>query len=360
MSKLYKLCPGEGAFKNTGGDPMKVEPTPGRNAIRQLHQSAAACLMVLSLVLFMAGRIWVQGTVSDIAGMRTSEEHGHCKTERMLGLFIIDIANADTGSTKSVESVPVALEEALGRVALPVTISVDGKEKSLLTAGRTVRELLAEQNIELGKYDRVCPAPSEPLKAGLLVCIIRVDKKTIISTMPIKAQTIFKRDSSLARGQSKVISQGADGVMEKGYIVYTRDGVETLRKLVSRRVAVQPQKRVLAIGTRASRSSRSTRGYTGEGRMMVMQATGYDPGPGSCGRYADGYTAIGLKAGYGVVAVDPNVIPMRSRLYIEGYGYAIAGDVGGAIKGKRIDLGFDTRREALNFGRRKVKVYIID
>ncbi|MDD3926928.1 MAG: 3D domain-containing protein [bacterium] len=339
---------------------MKVEPTPGHDTVRRLQLSAAACLVVLSIVLFMAGRIWVQGTVSNVTETKTAEERGHYQTKIVLGLFVIDIADADTGSMELVEAAPVALEEGLGRTTLPVTISIDGKEMSLLTAGRTVKELLAEQNIALGKYDRVCPAPTEALKAGLLVRVVRVEKKTVVSTAPIKARTVFRRDYSLERGQSKVVSQGADGVLEKSYVVYTRDGVETLRKQVSRKVAVQPKKKVVAIGTRYSRSSRFTRGYTGEGRMVVMHATGYDPGPGSCGRYADGYTSIGLRAGYGVVAVDPKVIPMRSRLYIEGYGYAIAGDVGGAIKGRRIDLGFDTRREALNFGRRNVKVYIID
>jgi 3D (Asp-Asp-Asp) domain-containing protein len=73
----------------------------------------------------------------------------------------------------------------------------------------------------------------------------------------------------------------------------------------------------------------------------------------------DGTTSIGLRAGYGVVAVDPELIPLRSVLYIEGYGRAIAGDVGSAIKGRRIDLGFEKAREAYRFGRRVVRVYIL-
>ncbi len=70
--------------------------------------------------------------------------------------------------------------------------------------------------------------------------------------------------------------------------------------------------------------------------------------------------AIGLKAEKGVVAVDDTVIPMRSRLYIPGYGFAIAGDRGSAIKGMRIDLCFATYAEAINFGRQPVKVYRLD
>lgn len=95
-------------------------------------------------------------------------------------------------------------------------------------------------------------------------------------------------------------------------------------------------------------------------RKLTMEATAYEPGPVSNGKWSTGYTAIGLKAGLGVVAVDPTVIPLRSRLYIEDYGYAVAGDVGAAIKGNRIDLGFPTVDECVQFGRQKVVVYVLD
>jgi 3D (Asp-Asp-Asp) domain-containing protein len=93
----------------------------------------------------------------------------------------------------------------------------------------------------------------------------------------------------------------------------------------------------------------------------VMEATAYYPGPESCGIYArNGRTYTGKKAGFGTVAVDKRVIPLGTKLYIEGYGYAEATDIGGAIKGNRIDLCFETYREAEMFGRRKVKVYILE
>jgi 3D (Asp-Asp-Asp) domain-containing protein len=61
-----------------------------------------------------------------------------------------------------------------------------------------------------------------------------------------------------------------------------------------------------------------------------------------------------------VVAVDPKFIPLGTRLYVDGYGHAVAGDTGGAIKGAKIDLGFDSNAEAIRFGRRKVTVRILD
>jgi len=94
-------------------------------------------------------------------------------------------------------------------------------------------------------------------------------------------------------------------------------------------------------------------------QKLSMSATAYEPGPHSCGRYASGNTSCGLKAGYGVVAVDPNMIAMGTRLYIEGYGYAVAGDCGGGIKGNRVDLGFLTVEECYQWGVRTVDVYIL-
>lgn len=89
---------------------------------------------------------------------------------------------------------------------------------------------------------------------------------------------------------------------------------------------------------------------------LSMQATAYtaqDPGSGNLTK-REHYLRKGL------VAVDPHIIPLGARLYIEGYGYAIADDIGGAIKGKRIDLAFENRTAALQFGRKTVKVLILD
>ena len=90
-------------------------------------------------------------------------------------------------------------------------------------------------------------------------------------------------------------------------------------------------------------------------RVMTMHASAYsaqDPGNSN-------YTATGSRLKKGIVSVDPRIIPLGTKMFIEGYGYAVADDVGGAIKGSRIDLAFNSRAEALRFGRQTVKVYIL-
>ena len=93
---------------------------------------------------------------------------------------------------------------------------------------------------------------------------------------------------------------------------------------------------------------------TGEWDMV---ATAYFSGGG--GLNGNGITAIGLQARKGICAVDPKVIPLGTRLYIPGYGEALAADTGGWIKGSRIDLVFDSLDDCYRYGRRKIKVYLI-
>ena len=91
-------------------------------------------------------------------------------------------------------------------------------------------------------------------------------------------------------------------------------------------------------------------------RKMIVEATAYSPQDPGLGKY----TARGNLVGYGIIAVDPRVIPLGTRVYIPNYGIAVADDTGGAIVGKRIDIAFDTHREAMSFGRQTIEIYILD
>lgn len=87
-----------------------------------------------------------------------------------------------------------------------------------------------------------------------------------------------------------------------------------------------------------------------------MEATAYTPNDGN----GNGHTALGGFAGKGHAAVDPNVIPLGSIVFIEGYGYAICDDIGGAIHGMIIDVGVDTLDQAYAWGTKpRVTVYLI-
>ncbi len=110
--------------------------------------------------------------------------------------------------------------------------------------------------------------------------------------------------------------------------------------------------RVINTRTYLSSVSRGARN-AGFREAIYMESTAYSPLAGS-------HTASGTEVSVGLVAVDPSVIPLGTRLYVEGYGYAYAADTGGAIKGDRIDLFFDSEWQCEQWGRRTVKVYILE
>jgi len=93
-------------------------------------------------------------------------------------------------------------------------------------------------------------------------------------------------------------------------------------------------------------------------KVLDMTATAYAPGAADNGIWGD-RTYVGTKVKKGVAAVDPRVIPMGTKLWVEGYGYAVAEDQGSAIKGNRIDLAFNEFKVADDYGIQKVKVYVL-
>jgi len=181
--------------------------------------------------------------------------------------------------------------------------------------------------------------------------------KLVTQSEPIPYPTLRKATTQLRSGTSRTVQNGVNGEKVTVYRVYYRtDGVELRREVVSTRVLKHSTPEIVEEGRKDALPSR---GYFSGRRVITMSATVYDPY--HCGGSGSGRTAAGLQGGYGVVAVDPKFVPLGTRLYIEGYGYAVAADTGGAIKGNRIDLGIDSKHDASNIKDMKaVHVHILD
>lgn len=158
---------------------------------------------------------------------------------------------------------------------------------------------------------------------------------------------------STPRGLRRIIRPRRTAPIERLYRVTAVDGVTVSQTLIGERSVRTPLDKLAHLGTWVQTASRGLfAGY----EYLDMVATAYAP---HCCQGVGEITATGMKAGPGVVAVDPAVIPLGSHVYVEGYGHAIAGDVGGAIKGRRIDLGFATKNAALQYGVQRIRVYLL-
>ena len=168
--------------------------------------------------------------------------------------------------------------------------------------------------------------------------------------VPVAVQ--YERVDTLPKGEEKVLQEGAVGLDEVEEEIHYKQGDVIDTKELQRKTITPMQPKVVQVGTREVEVSRS---YDRVREVITMEATAYLPTDGG----GDGITATGIRARHGVVAVDPNVIPLGTRVYIPGYGEAIATDTGGDIIGNRIDVVLEDYGSAMQFGRRTVDVYIL-
>jgi 3D (Asp-Asp-Asp) domain-containing protein len=248
------------------------------------------------------------------------------------------------------------------RAAVPVTLVVDNVERQVRTSATTVRELLVSQNIALHSHDKLWPKAGATLTGDSRIRVDHVtawiERKHIAMAPPVT----HRYDFTLATGKTRVLDPGASGIKEYTIAVSQTDpAITAKRSLLATRILRAPRTKVVAhgVGEYASFANIASRGLEGTMKLahsaMTMIATAYTADCYGC----SGRTAIGKRAGHGIVAVDPRVIPLGTKLYIPGYGQALAGDTGGAIRGNRIDLGFNSHGDAISFGRRPVVVYVL-
>lgn len=177
---------------------------------------------------------------------------------------------------------------------------------------------------------------------------------TIVETKAIPYEVRYEFSRGVGAGRIKKASEGVPGSVRRTYAIVL-DGEKVVSKTLVDTVRVEPVHEVFQMGPSGFQSSRhkSFRPHA----IKTMNATAYDP---SAGRKNPTFrTATGRRAQFGVVAVDPRVIPLNTLVFVEGYGFAIAADTGGAIKGNKIDLCFDRSDQVRQFGRRPVRVHIL-
>jgi uncharacterized protein YabE (DUF348 family) len=235
----------------------------------------------------------------------------------------------------------------------PVTIIADGKTVTSVMAKATVEDAVKTAGIVLQELDQLVPDRAARLRPGMEIRVIRVTENIETREKTVIFPVERRADDTLERGMTHVVQEGRDGIKREKVCVRNENGHKVAETVLEEQLISAPQPEIVLVGTRDTlQTSRGTMRFS---RVVEMEASAYLPTDGS----GDGVTATGIPARYGIVAVDPRVIPLGSRIYVKGYGMALAADTGGAIVGDKIDLCMENAEEAWSFGRRLVKVYVL-
>lgn len=270
-----------------------------------------------------------------------------------------------------------------------LTINIDGNVEIITTTKKTIRDAFEEAGVVLGTEDYTIPDIDSEISENLSVGVVRVEVQQITEDIEIPFKSTEVADSSLTKGTTRVKVNGVNGLKRVVYNIVTENGKEIGRKAISETVIKQPTNRVIAVGkkakasaktvkttAKATKENKTTNGNKSMKAAAASKSTGHDFSyskkitvTATAYTAAAGQkTASGRVAQVGVIAVDPNVIPIGTRLYVEStddgktwtYGYCVAGDTGGAIKGNKIDLFYGTKGECVSFGRRTANVYVLN
>ena len=262
---------------------------------------------------------------------------------------------------------------ALATPAYHVCVNADGESTDITMLDGTVDTALTFAGVTLGAQDEMNVSAADEVYDGMVINVDRVmyRQRTEVETVPFESVTEFTYD--LKPGESKVKQEGANGTTEYVYEERIVNGTLDKTTKTGETVLKEPVNEIVQKGKLAPGATMSPLPYDIEldkngnpvhySKVYTGSATAYTNDRGLCGTT----TSIGLKAQVGVVAVDPKVIPYGTELYIVScdgsyiYGYAIAGDTGGAMRAGTaiVDLFMNTYEDCVQFGRRNCNLYVI-
>jgi len=244
--------------------------------------------------------------------------------------------------------------------AAPYQITADGQTVEAHSGATVVAQVLADNGVALGPLDYTRPPLDATVVPGDAIEVVRVTERIDTEDVVIDFQTVYEPAADMEIDTIMEAAAGSPGVLQRRTRVRLENGIEVSRAPDGEVVTVYPQNHVIRYGTNiVVRVIDTPEGAVEYWRKVTMRVTSYTAATSGKepGDPAYGITASGAQAGFGVVAVDPTVVPFKSYVYVPGYGVAYAGDTGGGIKGRFIDLGYD--EGALKSWRGTVDVYYL-
>lgn len=350
---------------------MQLFPPFAMKKRNLVFRTLAVLIAITCLVSVLAQTVFAQNTYVITDGSHRIV-HTTFTTDpaRVLTEAGFDLEADDTYTTVTTDGV----SKITVRRSKTVTVDNCGKILTVTGNGQTVAEILTRMGIPTNSEYTVTPALDTVATDGMQITVTRT--VTVVETYVVEQafETVTCEDPTLAKGQEKILVPGSVGMIQrKAEVVYT-NAVEQSRTVIEETELEPVVNQVVAIGTGEEVGKTSTKPLIGDGVIVLPSgeiltyskteqfvATAYSKYNAGC----DDYTATGTRVRWGVVAVDPTVIPYGTRMFIVSndgkyvYGVSTAEDCGGSIKGNRLDLYMDTDAECFQFGVRDCTVYFL-
>ena len=350
--------------------------TAGRKTMRPVRRTVAfVSMMVLTVGAASAIASAKAVYIIDDGTTRTTVESSDYAPSSVVKKAGIEVASSDQITSDRNEDGTVEIKITRGQ---NVSVNYMGATLHTYAHDETIASVLDRLNIDLGENDEVSVDLSSYTEDGMSINVTAYTYGTEEAVEPITYSTERVANGSMTKGKEVTKQASKNGTARVTYAVTYKDGVEIDREPVSSEVITAPTAEIVEYGTKAASISSSdriasdARSADGSGvltfksgstltysKVISANATAYTAPAGA-------HTASGRVVSVGCVAVDPKVIPMGSKLYITTpngsivYGMAVAADTGGAIKGNKVDLFFNTYNECIQFGRRTCTVYVLN
>ena len=340
------LKPGDELWVNgqLSSGPADASGSPGslllslRSARLTIREGQSAVSPITHLQVRRAARIQVYdgGVVQTVR--TTASTLGQAMSTSGILLYLGDRVSPDLNAP-----VRTGMRVHIER-GVPVDVFVDGRVLRTRSHAQTVGEVLAELGVSLMGHDFPVPAAETAVHPWLEVRVVRVVEKQYIEQEEIPFETQWVPEPSLEIDHRRVDAAGDNGILRRRFRVAYHDGIEVARNMEDEWVAREPQTRRIAYGTQiVVRTLETPDGPIEYWRRIPVFLTSYTAA--TCGKSPGhptyGITRLGWKMRRGIVAVDPAVIGLLSRVYVSGYGRGVAADTGGLIIGRHVDLGYD-------------------
>lgn len=257
--------------------------------------------------------------------------------------------------------------------AFPVAVCYHGKHINIEMAVGTVADALKKANVTLGKDDVMSHDLTEVVSTGMVIFVDEViyEEKTETESIPFEKTT--KKSNDFAIGTKKITTKGVNGEKEVTYKQKFVNGKLIDTVVTGEKVIKKPVTQVTSVGTKKIQPVKAKGEPISANASVKLDKNGVPVdytrivSGSSTAYYGGGTTASGRPAKVGHVAVDPNVIPYGTPLYIVAtdgtvYGYAIAADTGGFVTNGTntvVDVYLDTYDECVQWGRKDVNIYVL-